>query len=179
MQISSISGTSGTNSVYSTYLANQKAKSASTEKPDPSKMLDTMVTNFMSDSDTDGDGVLSSSELSGLSSDSFKTLDTDSSGSLSEDEIKAAAQKQMEAMKSAFESNSQQSASSVKESLESTPEGELMSLMRPKGQDGPPPPPPDGNGNGMSQQMLNSYTQSSNLLSAYASGSSSSFQLSA
>jgi hypothetical protein len=97
---------------------------------DPEKMVDRMAEGFLKQSDADGNGTLSAGELSGLSGDSFSALDTDSDGSLTAEEIKAAAKKQMEAMKKAFEAGDEQARQSAMSSLQSTPEGELLDYMR-------------------------------------------------
>ena len=102
----------------------------------PGKMdLSTMVGNFIKAADSDGNGSLGASELSqlGLSQSAITALDTNSDGSLDSGEIKAAAQKQMDAMQQAFQSNSADSVRSQLDALKDTPEGQLMSLMRPKG----------------------------------------------
>ena len=95
---------------------------------DPAKMLDAMAQRFIKKSDKDGDGMLSSQELSGLSADAFKALDTDGDGKLSSDELKAAVKKAMDEMKQAMSSSDSQQAMSA---LKNTPEGQLMELMRP------------------------------------------------
>ena len=95
---------------------------------DPAKMLDALTQRFVKKSDTDGDGMLSSQELSGLSADAFKALDTNGDGKLNSDEIKAAVQKAMDEIKQAMSSDDPQKAMSA---LKDTPEGQLMQLMRP------------------------------------------------
>lgn len=129
--ISSITGSIGSNAV---------------SRFDPSKMMDAMVKRLVKKSDGDGDGTLSSSELSGLSADAFKSLDSDGDGKLSSDEIKTAVTKAMDEMKKAMSSDNPQQAM---EALKDTPEGQLMQLMR-------PPRHQHGNGSGNGQQTQTS-----------------------
>jgi hypothetical protein len=96
-------------------------------------MLDRLIKRLFENSDSDGDGLLSNSEISGLSKDAFTKLDTDGDGKLSADEIKAAVQKQMDAIKQAFETGGRDAARQKVESLKDTPEGQLMQILRPKG----------------------------------------------
>jgi len=107
---------------------NSVSGSSALRQFDPTKMLDSMTQRFIKKSDGDGDGMLSSQELSGLSSDAFKALDTNGDGKLSPDEIKSALQKALDQMKQAFSSNDPQQAI---DALKNTPEGQLMALMRP------------------------------------------------
>jgi len=99
---------------------------------DPAKSLDSMVSNFIKGTDSNGDGILSSKETSalGISQDAFTALDTNGDGQLSSDEISAAVKKQMDAVRSAFESGGLGSISQTIQDLQSTPEGELMSAMK-------------------------------------------------
>ena len=112
--ISSLSSTTGLNAI---------------QQFDPEKMKDNMIKRFLQDNDTDGDGMLSTEELSGLSSEAFAALDTDGDGSLNTDEIKTAMETAMENMKQASSSMSREEAMSA---LSETPEGQLMELMRPQ-----------------------------------------------
>jgi len=106
---------------------NSISGSSSLRQFDPAKMMEAMMQRFIKKSDTDGDGMLSSQEVSGLSSDAFKALDANGDGKLGADEIKSALQKAMDQMKQAFSSSDpQQTLSALKDS----PEGQLMQLMR-------------------------------------------------
>lgn len=90
------------------------------------KGLDAMLQNLISSKDTNGDGSLSSLELSGLSQDAFSVLDANGDGQLTQVEIKAAVQKLTNAMKQTFETNSVLQAMA---SLQNTPEGQLTRIL--------------------------------------------------
>lgn len=134
MNISSINTSTSANMLRS--LNSEGAKRPQGPPPDPAKMLEEISSQFIKDSDKDGDGALSSSEVSGLSSDAFKTLDADGDGKLTQTEIKDAASQQMEAMRQEFETNGPEAAKAKMEALKDTPAGQLMQLMMPK--------PPEG-----------------------------------
>ena len=106
--------------------------SSSLSQFDPAKMMADLVKRFLNKNDKDGDGMLSSQELSGLSADAFKALDTNGDGKLGSDEIKAAMQKAMDEMKQVMTGSDPQQAANV---LKDTPEGQLMQLMRPDKED--------------------------------------------
>jgi len=95
---------------------------------DRSKMMDAVIQRFLKKTDGDGDGKLSSQELSGLSSDAMTALDTDGDGKLSADEIKSALQKALDTMKQARSSDD---PSGALQALRNSPEGQLMALVRP------------------------------------------------
>lgn len=118
MGTSGISGIGGFSSLNGTSAA----------KFDPAKMLEAMIRRFIKKTDGDGDGSLSSQELSGLSADAFKALDANEDGKLSADEIKSALQKALDQMKQALSSSDPRQAL---DALKDTPEGQLMQLMRP------------------------------------------------
>lgn len=103
---------------------------------DPAKMIESMTKKLFADKDSDSDGYLTSSDLSGLSTDAFNSLDTDGDGKLSTEEVTSALKTQADAMKKAMESGD----TSAMESLKSTAAGQLMEAARPKGPQGPPPP---------------------------------------
>lgn len=94
----------------------------------PSKMMDAMIQRFLKKTDEDGDGLVSSEELPGLSSDAMTALDTDGDGKLSADEIKSALQRALDTLKEARESGDVEGA---RQALKDSPEGQLMALMRP------------------------------------------------
>jgi len=101
-----------------------------------SEMADSMTSSVLSQLDSDSDGSLSQSEISGLSDDAFSALDTDGDGLLNSDEIKTALQTQMDAVDQAFQSSASSSSSSsssvddLLSQLDSTPEGQLMSILQ-------------------------------------------------
>ncbi len=97
-------------------------------KATPSNKMDAMIQRFLKKADSDGDGKLGSSELSGLSSDAMTALDTDGDGKLSKDEIKTAVQKAFDNIKQAMSSGGD---SSALDAVRNSPEGQLMALMRP------------------------------------------------
>lgn len=145
MSISAIGSTQNAYSANSTQYTSRPRP----PKGDPSEMFDKISQDFLSQSDSDGNGLLSATELSGLSTESFNKLDTDSDGSLSTDEIKQAMKTQMEAMKSA--------ESSGTGSTEATAESELMELMR---SNMPPPPPPPSGSSGIDAYQDSSWNYS-------------------
>ena len=99
---------------------------------DAAKAADKLTTKLIQKKDTDGDGQLSNSELSGLSEDDFKALDANSDGKLSADEVKAVLKKQVQGLRDAFKSSGKSGAQDYLNSLDGTAEGNLLKLAIPK-----------------------------------------------
>lgn len=169
MSISAIGGTTSSATAIDLRAVMGKMRG---QRPDPAKMLEEMTKNFIQDKDQDGDGALSSSEISGLSAESFTKLDTDGNGVLNQSELVEAGRTHMEAVRKSFESQASSGSSAASgmeaaiDSLSDTPEGELMKMMMPDG----PPKPPAG--------AMSSYQETedllANLLAQLQSGSFSS-----
>lgn len=129
MNITSINTTS-TNMLRSQSLEGMRKPQG--PPPDPAKMLEEISSRFIADSDKDGDGALSSSEISGLSEEAFKGIDTDGDGKLTQAELKDAVSQQMEAIRAEFGTNGPDAVKEKMEALKNTPAGQLMQLMMPK-----------------------------------------------
>jgi len=139
--ISSVTSLSSLNSIY----GNSKAKAK-----DPSQMLSDVTSKYLDSNDSDGDGLLSSTEATGLPSDTFSKIDTNGDGKLSQDEMIAAAKTQMEAMRAKFEANaSSKTQGSTQTTTTDSSDNELLKALMPNGPGGgrppgpPPGPPPD------------------------------------
>ena len=127
MNISSIDSTMRLNASF----ASPSNKTSGTT-PDPATMADKILQNGIRSKDTDGDGSLSSSELGGLSQDTFGTLDTDGDGKLNTDELKNAIQTHLEEMRKATEDGEAKTAKDLLDQLTATPEGQLMQALSPE-----------------------------------------------
>ncbi|MCX6922812.1 MAG: hypothetical protein NT154_06310 [Verrucomicrobia bacterium] len=100
---------------------------SSIQQFDPNKMMDAMVRRFMTKTDANDDGTLTSQELSALSLGTFKTLDTNWDGQLSSDEVKSALHKAKNEMRQARSGGEPQQAISA---VKNTPEGQLLQLVQ-------------------------------------------------
>jgi len=114
-------------SSYSSSIASTQYTQGTQHKQPPS--ASDLVSQLMSKSDANEDGLLSVDELSNLSEESFSKMDTNGDGNLSTDELTTSFSSLMESIKN----------------KETSPEefGNLLSSM---GLDVPPPPPPQGGG---------------------------------
>jgi Ca2+-binding EF-hand superfamily protein len=110
-------------SSYSSSIASTQYTQGTQQKQPPS--ASDLVSQLMSKSDANEDGLLSVDELSNLSEESFSTMDTNGDGNLSTNELTTSFSSLMESIKN----------------KETSPEefGNLLSSM---GLDVPPPPPP-------------------------------------
>ncbi len=100
---------------------------SSMQQFDPNKMMDAVIRRFMTKTDANDDGTLTSQELSALSLGTFKFLDTNGDGQLSSDEVRSALHKAKNEMRQArSNSEPQQAIRAVKD----TPEGQLMQLVQ-------------------------------------------------
>lgn len=114
-------------SSYSSSIASTQYTQGTQQKQPPS--ASDLISQLMSKSDANEDGLLSVDELSNLSEESFSKMDTNGDGNLSTDELTTSFSSLMESIKN----------------KETSPEefGNLLSSM---GLDVPPPPPPQGGG---------------------------------
>ncbi len=114
-------------SSYSSSIASTQYTQGTQHKQPPS--ASDLVSQLMSKSDANEDGLLSVDELSNLSEESFSKMDTNGDGNLSTDELTTSFSSLMESIKN----------------KETSPEefGNLLSSM---GLDVPPPPPPPQGG---------------------------------
>jgi hypothetical protein len=156
------------NAVSSIISQNQTNFSMPMGKPrggpaDPSQIPDAMAKDVIGRNDANGDGSLSSDEISGLSTDDFAKLDASGDGTLGQDEIKTAVQTQMNALKQEFDANGPEGVQKKLESMKDTPEGKLIQALIPQG--------PNGAGTSGSSKVT-AYQQSSDaLLASQYSGS--------
>lgn len=90
-----------------------------------------MVNRFLTKNDSNGDGTLSSSELSGLSADAFSSIDTNGDGKLSPAELTAALQRQLDALTQAFQSGGVSGVQDYLKSIQNTPQGEIIQAVMP------------------------------------------------
>ena len=117
---------------YDTNALNSLIKSNTSKRFDPAQFLDKIATRQLSKQDADGDGDLESSELPGLSEEAFKKLDADSDGKVSKSEIKSTLQKQLDAIKDAFETGGRAGVKSYLDSIKGTTDGELLQALAPR-----------------------------------------------
>ncbi|MBI5095925.1 MAG: hypothetical protein HZB26_26260 [Candidatus Hydrogenedentes bacterium] len=134
----SIGAVSSLTSVYASSVSLQLS-ATSLSQTDPSKLSDRLASRFLKKNDTNGSGGLSGSEVV-LSKDAFSEIDSNGDGQLSPDEIKAAVQKQLDALKSAFESGGAAGVQSLLESSKGKPQGEILNALFPQLANGPAGP---------------------------------------
>ena len=126
----------GINSVpsFSSVNALLHSNSTTANRPafDPAKFLNRAANQLLKKNDQDGDGDLDSSELSGLSQDAFNKLDSDGDGKVTKSEIKFVLQTQLDAIKKAFDDGGREGVKQYLDSIQGTPEGELLKALAPR-----------------------------------------------
>lgn len=167
--ISSVTSLSSLNSIY----GNSRPK-----PKDPSEMLSEVTSKYLDSNDADGDGLLSSTEATGLSSDTFSKIDTSGDGKLSQEEMITAAKTQMEAMRAKFEANaSSQTQGTTETTTTESSDDELLRALMPNGPGGgrppgpPPGPPPDATSSTDSTSSSTSTSSTSSTSSKSANSS--------
>lgn len=118
---------SAVNSILSTYqnLATQGYET------DSANLASKLTTRILKNRDSDGDGYLTNSDLSELSSDEFSKLDSDSDGKLGSDELNTAFKDQMDAIKVLTQSGTSTSGN-IFSILRHTAAGKLMKAVNSK-----------------------------------------------